>query len=882
MWMRGSASLLVAAFAGLACVFANENVTVVRKVLTLEELHTLEVDNRVEYILQFIPNGEQGLWPSRLWVRGEGGDTTRPLLLTVRQRSGAITWQLPYESGNQLHYEFQRTLCPDDTAEEGSTDCGDGEEQEGRGAFSLHLGSWCARPVRLQLRVEPARDWRLSFGATAALTATHTAPSVHYYRFEPGQESVRLIIESDDDLCATVAVQYYSCPIHFSLKELQLDTVRMTVQRSGGVQLARSRFPRGFYVISAVHSEDVECTGVQTPDEDWLWEAAVWDPHATGPTAPATPATPTVRATGDGGSRVKHLTYRLQASLSLEQYAVAVAVTSAGFGAFYVLFGGALLLRRWPTWDRLVRPRAVLAHNRSSDNGVASEVESTIVAETNTRPRRGSNATFDSSDNSDTDSEDEPNTVVTEVTVRGVPGGEGPRDPAGPRPPPTPHGPPTTPHPSPPNTLAVEPNGQTPSDGIETIARNNTEQAPAQAHSPFGLPATLRVAALSRRRSRVLRARSDRYLYTLYTVAVFYALPVLQFVAAFQILLNFWGSLDLCYYNFLCAHPAGAVSDFNHVFSNVGYLALGALFMLQLRRRQRRRRRKPRDEEYGIPAHYGLLSSLGAGMMVVALLSSAYHICPNSLNFQFDTAFMYVLAVLSMVKIYQSRHPDINARAHATFGVLALFIALVAWGVLGGGALFWSLFTVLHVFTFLLLSLRIYYVGQFRLERHCLAEAARGLAAKARPLYTPRLVALLIANAANWAFALYGLLTQTGDIASHLLSILLCNTLLYIVFYLAMKLLHGERPRWYAWAYLAAAAATWGPALYFFTSGSTSWADTPAQSRHRNHECLVLQFYDSHDLWHMLSAVALYCTFNLLLTWDDGLAAVKRTDIAVF
>lgn len=52
---------------------------------------------------------------------------------------------------------------------------------------------------------------------------------------------------------------------------------------------------------------------------------------------------------------------------------------------------------------------------------------------------------------------------------------------------------------------------------------------------PFGLPAQLRLAALARRRERTLRARSDRYLYTLYTVAVFYALPVVQFVLAFQI-----------------------------------------------------------------------------------------------------------------------------------------------------------------------------------------------------------------------------------------------------------------------------------------------------------------------------------------------------------
>lgn len=40
-------------------------------------------------------------------------------------------------------------------------------------------------------------------------------------------------------------------------------------------------------------------------------------------------------------------------------------------------------------------------------------------------------------------------------------------------------------------------------------------------------------------------------------------------------------------------------------------------------------------QEYGIPAHYGLSASLGAGLMVVALLSASYHVCPNWLNFQF-------------------------------------------------------------------------------------------------------------------------------------------------------------------------------------------------------------------------------------------------------
>jgi len=43
--------------------------------------------------------------------------------------------------------------------------------------------------------------------------------------------------------------------------------------------------------------------------------------------------------------------------------------------------------------------------------------------------------------------------------------------------------------------------------------------------------------------------------------------------------LNQTGNQDLCYYNFLCAHPLGLLSDFNHMFSNVGYIMLGLLFI---------------------------------------------------------------------------------------------------------------------------------------------------------------------------------------------------------------------------------------------------------------------------------------------------------------
>lgn len=78
---------------------------------------------------------------------------------------------------------------------------------------------------------------------------------------------------------------------------------------------------------------------------------------------------------------------------------------------------------------------------------------------------------------------------------------------------------------------------------------------------------------------------------------------------------------------------------------------------------------------------------------------------------------MYIISVLCMVKIYQNRHPDINARASVTFAVLALIIFLGMLGVLNGTDYFWSIFTVIHLFVCLVLTAQIYYMGRWRLDR---------------------------------------------------------------------------------------------------------------------------------------------------------------------
>lgn len=57
---------------------------------------------------------------------------------------------------------------------------------------------------------------------------------------------------------------------------------------------------------------------------------------------------------------------------------------------------------------------------------------------------------------------------------------------------------------------------------------------------------------------------------------------------------------------------------------------------------------------------------------------------------------------------------------------------------------------------------------------------------------------------------------------------------------------------------------------------------TPAESRQWNQECLLLKFFDKHDVWHLLSAPALYFTFMYLMSLDDDIMDKEQTEIPVF
>ena len=67
----------------------------------------------------------------------------------------------------------------------------------------------------------------------------------------------------------------------------------------------------------------------------------------------------------------------------------------------------------------------------------------------------------------------------------------------------------------------------------------------------------------------------------------------------------------------------------------------------------------------------------------------------------------------------------------------------------------------------------------------------------------------------------------------------------------------------------------------YFNNPVKSTNESPAFSRNLNKSCVVSVF-DTHDLWHFLSAGGLLLNFILLLVIDDGILNKPRDEIHIF
>ncbi|KAM6334402.1 SID1 transmembrane family member 2 isoform 7-T7 [Alca torda] len=460
------------------------------------------------------------------------------------------------------------------------------------------------------------------------------------------------------------------------------------------------------------------------------------------------------------------------------------------------------------------------------------------------------------------------------------------------------------------------------------------------------------VADLARKDKRVLRKKYQIYFWNIATIAVFYALPVIQLVITYQTVVNVTGNQDICYYNFLCAHPLGNLSAFNNILSNLGYVLLGLLFLLIILQREINYNRAlmrndahalvggwgmgghratcpggclghpapqlpSTRQECGIPKHFGLFYAMGTALMMEGLLSACYHVCPNYTNFQFalpETPPGHQRQRLQRLRLPGPRHLLLRRRR----GEHSLLDRLLRHPHRGHPAAEHP--ALLHG----ALEAGFGHPAQDPARAvHGLRPAVQRAHVRAPPSQD-RMVLLVMGNIINWSLAAYGLIVRPNDFASYLLAIGICNLLLYFAFYIIMKvrtkppgprggcmpggegrdrqpcqllpahrprplpqLRSGERIKLIPLLCIVGTSVVWGFALFFFFQGLSTWQvrggwltgaggvatgrrgdgrpcprqKTPAESREHNRDCILLDFFDDHDIWHFLSSIAMFGSF---------------------
>nr|XP_006132985.1 SID1 transmembrane family member 1 isoform X1 [Pelodiscus sinensis] len=757
----------------------------------------------------------------RVYVKSDSEDLQYPVLFVVRQQKGVLSWQVPliFRGLYQRTYNYQE-VSRTLCPSEPTPETGPSEQ-----SIFVDVASMAPFDIAYELRVTRLKSFQLTTDKAFNFTASPSQPQYFLYKFPPEVDSVIIKVVSETVYpCSVVSVQDIVCPVYDLDHNVEFNGVYQSMTKQAAITVQKKDFlGEQFFVVFVIKPEDYACGG-------------------------SVPAS----ITGKGNhtwnlQRTKSLQVTIVPSIKESDYVKAMLFSLLSFLSFYLVS----LIVAFVHYVRIQRKASTERY--SPDDGSGTVASSHPI--TTGTPEGSSYGAIDESSSS------------------------GGRQLSSPE-----RGP---------------PHGSDTDSSVEEESDFDTMPEIESDKNVIRTKMFLYLSDLSRKDRRIVSKKYKIYFWNIITIAVFYALPVIQLVITYQTVVNVTGNQDICYYNFLCAHPLGVLSAFNNVLSNVGHVLLGFLFVLIVLRRDILHRHwlEATDTctlEYGIPKHFGLFYAMGIALMTEGVLSACYHVCPNYSNFQFDTSFMYMIAGLCMLKLYQTRHPDINASAYSAYASFAVVICLAVLGVVFGknDVWFWVIFSFIHVVASLALSTQIYYMGRFKMD---VPDADFGIFRRvamvlytdciqqcSRPMYMDRMVLLIAGNLVNWSFAVFGLVYRPRDFASYMLGIFICNLLLYLAFYIIMKLRSSEKLLPIPLFCIVATAVVWAAALYFFFQNLSSWEETPAESREKNRPCILLSFFDDHDVWHFLSAAALFFSFLVLLTLDDDLDSVRRDKIPVF
>ena len=351
-----------------------------------------------------------------------------------------------------------------------------------------------------------------------------------------------------------------------------------------------------------------------------------------------------------------------------------------------------------------------------------------------------------------------------------------------------------------------------------------------------------------------------------------------QFVFANWHLMKEEGDRDNCYYNDFCYRVSHWHDiPFNLMISNLVYMSHGLILALsvwymeakllrQYRKRPKRHRLMNRSitlanrDDLPPKQAFSIGYAFAWALIFEGSFSLVYHLCPSKLTFQFDTAFMFVIAGLTVILL----HNGIEMNKCSSDGIpkspvgaanffLYFLVPLYIFNYLG--TLRHSeteLATPVEVSLFVFLVcweviIAIWAGKKLFTSPQCSKENLQAELCKS--LWFSLGVGAPIVCFLYWE-----------NLPQAFLIVIIAETVFVILCTCCCKGIKCKFSciSFFKLLYVLVMGVLWALALYFFWGKpTTDKVETPEKSRNLNHDCVLLGFFDYHDIWHFLSSHAL-------------------------
>ena len=334
-----------------------------------------------------------------------------------------------------------------------------------------------------------------------------------------------------------------------------------------------------------------------------------------------------------------------------------------------------------------------------------------------------------------------------------------------------------------------------------------------------------------------------------------------QFVFANWHLMIQEGDKDTCYYNDFC-YRVSKYDDipFNLMISNLAYMIHGLILAISVMYMEAKLFSRYRNSN-DLPPQYAF--SMGYAfawaLFFEGCFSLVYHLCPSKLTFQFDTGFMFVIAGLIVVLLYNGIEMKENSGERGFVDAANFFLYFLVplyifnyFGTLSHSET--ELVNAPAFFTFVVIwwIFITFWTGW-----------------KLFPDFSCS-ISYIEENPCKFFFVVVGFVLpfiSCGYFSSNIpIAFLFTCILEGIIAIIGTLWCNRKKIKWakskcaicFQVAYIALMAILWCVAgRIFFKKATTDKTFTPEKSRDYNQDCIILNFFDYHDLWHILSSHAL-------------------------